>query len=987
MTTPAPHAHWIWCAGDEQPRNFYLHVRRTFACKRPVARAEIAITADSRYRLFVNGVSVAAGPARSDRRWQCLDRWDITQYLRDGRNAVAALVHHYGEWTFSYMLGRAAFLAEVTITYADGTTEILGTDESWRVIPSDAWERRLPRMSIQIGFAEVYDARKELTDWTSASYDDSGWHPAVVLGPPGMEPWPQLVPREIPAMTEKPYAPVAVIDSGCVGQPPTGYYVDIHRVIWNALHGVAYVGSYIWSPDDISLEIHAGSQEALKIWLNTELVLSACEKHEFFHDQYAVPVKIRKGWNSVLAKVVQDDMQWHFGFRLQGAGSERCLFAHSMEQVPPAADNVSPWWLLGPIQAESMKAGFDTVFPPERQWQPDMPVTREDGTDLHWVSAGVTKESQITAIVMGRESRFPCTKPLIRNISGLIEEGEPAEFLPASEHGLYAVIDFGKEVTGFPTLRIEGAAGGEVVDIGYSEFLSGPKGEVLSPTDGKLGIVNCSRHAVHYADRYICKPGTQQFRTFDKRAFRYMQVDVRNLKQPLRINQVSLLLSTYPVEYRGHFECADRVLNKIWEIGRWTVQLNMEDAYTDCPWRERGQWWGDARVQALVNYYAFGDLALIRYGLRTMGHSQDAEGWTRGIYPTDWCYAILPTFSLLWIISLHDYMRYSGDLVLPGECLPRAEGILAACERHRAEHGLLRDMPHWNFVDWSGVDSTGESASLNALYHGALCATSAIAKAVKHPELAATYDRIAGEVRSGMRLILWDDAKQCFRESWRDGVLSSEISEQANCWAVTFGVVEGDLAPTVMRAVTQEKKATVLIGTPYFSFYMLEALSRSGHQLQALEYVRERWASMLQWGATTWWENWHTNGSLCHGWSSGPTYFLQSEILGVKPALPGWDEISIAPETAGLPWARGAVPTPHGDIHVEWKSEKEFLLRVEVPRRTCIRLPQQTRKPVSIQRASDGKVCALEQRTDPLGRTVYVIAEPGAYVFATGKPA
>jgi len=972
---------WIWCAGEKQPRNFYLHLRRTFACRTGIRQAVLSLTADSRYHLFVNGVRVAFGPARSDRRWQCLDQWDITRYLRTGRNVIAALVHHYGEWTFSYMLGRGGFLADLALTYDDDTFEHLGSDASWLVRPAEAWDRRMPRMSIQLGFAEIFDARRDFEGWTSAEFDDAGWKPAVVLGPPGMEPWPRLVPRGIPAMTETPTHPVAVIDSGTADPPPVGHYVDLHRIVWCAAHGVAYLGTYIWSPKDLSLEIRAGSQEALKLWLNGENVISNFVKRDPSPDQERTPVQLRKGWNTVLAKVVQDEMQWHFLFRLHGEGSDRCVYSRTPTPVTPEADELDPWWLVGPLRAESMRAGFDTAYPPEVHWHPDAPVAQSGGPELRWISAGVTKESQITAILMSREQRSTAGRTRITNPQGLIGSGEPALFMPGDAHTVYAVIDFGKEVAGFPVLEIDGAAGGEIIDIGYSEFLTGSDGSVLSPAEGKMGMVNCDRGAVHYADRYICKPGRQQFRIFDKRAFRYMQVDVRGLTRPLRIGPASLLLSTYPVEYLGVFECSDSLLNKIWEVGRWTVQLNMEDAYTDCPWRERGQWWGDARIQALVNYYAFGDFALIRRGIRTVAQSQDADGWTRGIYPTDWSYAILPTFSLVWIISLYDYVRFSGDRTLATECLTQVRGVLEACGRYRAEHGLLRNMPYWLFVDWAGVDSTGESASVNALYYGALRATVELAQLVDRPEIGRTYAAIAEEVRTGMMQTLWDEEKRCFRESWQGGVTSKEVSEQANCWAIAFGMVEGERASEVMSAITHGGQATVRIGTPYFSFYMLDALSKSGNHAQMLEYIRKRWSVMLKWGATTWWEMWETNASHCHGWSAGPTCFLQSEVLGIKPALPGWEEITIDPHPGDLTWAKGSVPTPRGLVAVQWKNEERFSLRIDVPAKTRVRLPGDLCKEVEVRRVSDGAVCNFEQTKDAHGGISVIVPDPGSYLI------
>jgi hypothetical protein len=98
-----------------------------------------------------------------------------------------------------------------------------------------------------------------------------------------------------------------------------------------------------------------------------------------------------------------------------------------------------------------------------------------------------------------------------------------------------------------------------------------------------------------------------------------------------------------------------------------------------------------------------------------------------------------------------------------------------------------------------------------------------------------------------------------------------------------------------------------------------------------LNYVRHHWNRMLDWGATTWWETWEPKASFCHGWSAGPTYFLQAEILGVKPGSPGWESITIHPHPAGLTRAQGTVPTPHGTISAEWTLDKDFALDVSLP--------------------------------------------------------
>ncbi|MDH3252344.1 MAG: family 78 glycoside hydrolase catalytic domain, partial [Ignavibacteria bacterium] len=837
MNSPDWQARWIWYSGEQQPKNFYLYVRKTFIISGDLQRADIRVTADSRYQLFINGVRVARGPARCDRRWQCVDRWDIAGYLTPGKNVFTALVHHYGEWTFSYMLGHGGFLAEAQVELTDGSMMTVATDESWRVKAARTWERNLPRMSIQLGYPEVYDAREEIGEWQQPGFDDAGWEQATVVGAPGMEPWPDFLPRGIPAMLEQPVRPERVIESGEVGGITAGHYVDLLRVVWSTSNAVAYLATYIWSPQgDGYFDIHAGSQDAIKLWVNDTLRISHLVERDPGPDQEVVPVQLRSGWNTVLAKIVQGEGQWHFYFRLEGANRESLVYSESRDTTP--IDSPAPWKILGPFPCHNVKDGFETAYPPERGQDTGKWYEGEDSGEIRWISAGVTKESLLPSIPMSREARFPAKGEAIANRNGLVAPGDPAVIHPGAEHDSYVVIDFGKEVTGYPVIEIDRAAGGEIVDMGYGEALQTADGELISPVTGKPGILNPDRSGVHYADRYICKPGKQRFETFDKRAFRYLQLDVRNLKQPIAIGPVSLNFSTYPVEYRGAFTCSDALLNRVWETGRWTVQLSMEDAFSDSPWRERAQWWGDVRLEALVSYYCFGDILLARQGLRHIAQSQNQEGLTMAVYPTEWTGGLLPSYTLLWVISLWDYYEYSGDIELLRELLPAVHLAMSYFNRYRNAQDLLEDVPHWLFVDWADVETKGESASINALYHGALIAAAKLSDAGAFPEKGIEYRIIAQHVRSGMHHHLWDSTNGVFRDSRIGGNLSSKISEQANCWAINFGVAQNEMAVGIIEALFTMQRATVRSATPYFSFYVLCALGQTGRHQQSLEYIR-----------------------------------------------------------------------------------------------------------------------------------------------------
>lgn len=241
------------------------------------------------------------------------------------------------------------------------------------------------------------------------------------------------------------------------------------------------------------------------------------------------------------------------------------------------------------------------------------------------------------------------------------------------------LLDFGKEVVGYPHLKVEGPPG-VIIDFGYSEYLR----------DGKI---NPNHERIKAVDRYTTRGGLQIWETFSIRGFRYMQLDIHNeSSEPLKIYSIGINFSTYPVEYRGSFSSSDELLNQIWEVARYTLQLSMQDAYIDGPFREQAQWMGDAHVEALVNYYTFGDAKLIARCLRQIGQSQLPEGITSAVWPKKYP-AILPDYSLLWIISLWDYYQYTEDIDLVEELYPRVKRALAWFRGHLDQHNLLSDVP------------------------------------------------------------------------------------------------------------------------------------------------------------------------------------------------------------------------------------------------------------------------------------------------------
>jgi len=80
----------------------------------------------------------------------------------------------------------------------------------------------------------------------------------------------------------------------------------------------------------------------------------------------------------------------------------------------------------------------------------------------------------------------------------------------------------------------------------------------------------------------------------------------------------------------------------------------------------------------------------------------------------------------------------------------------------------------------------------------------------------------------------------------------------------------------------------------------------------------------------------HNGWTLCHAWSSGPTFYLSSQVLGVDLGFPVPRDparLVIAPTSDTLSWAAGVVPHPRGTVSVSWRREGQALhLTCAVPR-------------------------------------------------------
>ncbi len=192
-------AVWI---GSDHPFDLheaYLCFRRVFTLATLPQHAELWITADSRYKLWINGQFVARGPARSWPHVQCVDRLDLAPYLQAGNNVLAAQVYQPGYSHFAYVhRGAAGLLAWLV---GDGETMLM-TGRDWRTRRDPSFAAVVPQISIYSSGMEERDLSLD-DNWQGPNYDDSRWANARVVAPLGGYPWTGLQLRPLPLLVER----------------------------------------------------------------------------------------------------------------------------------------------------------------------------------------------------------------------------------------------------------------------------------------------------------------------------------------------------------------------------------------------------------------------------------------------------------------------------------------------------------------------------------------------------------------------------------------------------------------------------------------------------------------------------------------------------------------------------------------------------------------------------------------------------------------
>ena len=395
-------------------------------------------------------------------------------------------------------------------------------------------------------------------------------------------------------------------------------------------------------------------------------------------------------------------------------------------------------------------------------------------------------------------------------------------------------------------------------------------GESVSEAMAELGGAQNAQNDHAIRDQTVTLPWLGK-KMVGPSGFRFVRIDNLDPELPVELSQVRAVLQVREIPQVGSFRCDDERLNRIWEVGAYTVHLNMQEYLWDGIKRDRLVWIGDMHPEVSTINAVFGFNDVVPRSLDLTREVTPVTEWMNGI----------SSYSMWWVLIQEEWWLHHGNREYLGAQKPYLTALLKRLANLVGPDGKER-IDGTRFLDWpSSPNQQGVTAGLQALL-------------VMTLESGARLMTALEDAGDGQAL-------QRNRRARPQGRARPQ-QIQVRSGPVVAGRHDG----------REENSDTVLkVGGPkdistFYGFYVLQALAKSGDTDTALDFIRTYWGAMLDFGATTFWEDfnleWTNNAgridelvppgkkdihgdygaycyvgfrhSLCHGWASGPTAWL-----------------------------------------------------------------------------------------------------------------
>lgn len=530
---------------------------------------------------------------------------------------------------------------------------------------------------------------------------------------------------------------------------------------------------------------------------------------------------------------------------------------------------------------------------------------------------------------------------LISNADALLKEGNgQADFMERVHCDMKStrrqhpaiLLDFGRELHGgLQLVTGMGCSHDARIRVRFGESVS----EAMCEIDGKNGAGN--DHAIR--DQEVILPwfGVKEI---GNSGFRFVRIDLIDNNTEISLKEVRAVALYRDVPYRGSFKSNDDRLNQIWQTGAYTVHQCMQEYLWDGIKRDRLVWMGDMHPEIMTISNVFGYNEVVPKSLDLARDSTPLPGWMNGMYP----------YSMWWVLAQRDWYWHNGDREYLEQQRAYLLGLLELFHERVDENGF--ELSGGDFLDWpSNANKPAMKAGCQALMMLTMKSAAELCDILGESAMAQRcrdcHERMASV------------ADQVSEEYYKVALAPGEPgSKQGTSLMVLADMIDAKQANEEVIKVEGARGFST-----FYGYYMLQAMAKAGDYAGAMKFISEFWGAMIDLGATTFWEDFHTDWlkedvapitelvpegkkdihgdfgaycyqgfrhSLCHGWASGPTAWLSEHVLGVEIMEPGYKVVRINPHLGDLEWVEGTVPTPYGDIRVSHKKAEDGSVKTTV---------------------------------------------------------
>ena len=512
------------------------------------------------------------------------------------------------------------------------------------------------------------------------------------------------------------------------------------------------------------------------------------------------------------------------------------------------------------------------------------------------------------------------------------------------------VIDFGQNLTGWITFKVQGKVG-DVVELNCFEVLD---------ANGYVYVDNL-RDAKETIT-YICKDDKEaQFHPhFTFQGFQFAKI--ASYPGEVKLDNFTASAVHSDMETTGTFECSNQDINQLQHNILWGLKGNFLDIPSDCPQRnERLGWTGDAQIFCRTASYIMNTYTFFKKWLVDVAADQTDEGGVPHVVPD------LLSFSDSddWLISqgTHSAAAWADAAVINPWVLYLTYGDKEILEDQYDSMKSWIEFMHshsnngiWNyklqFGDWVALDAE-EGSYFGATPNDLTCTAYYAYSTNLFAKIAKTLDR---KTDYEYYTKLSNEIKEVFQKTFftKDGQITAQ-TQTAHIISLYFNLVpEQYIEKTVNALISLLEKenghlVTGFVGTPYFC----HALSQNGHTKEAYDLLLKEdypsWLYQIKMGATTVWEHWDgmkPDGTM---WSPDMNSFnhyaygaigewLYRVVAGfeINEEKPGYKHSIIHPQVGGdLDFVKASYDSVYGKIEVAWKVvDSKVSMDVTIPHNT-----------------------------------------------------